>query len=102
MERAIQRAGFRYRASLEQIDYGIVRGLERNQIQRLAALDFVKERRDLFITGSTGTGNSYLATALVYQACQGGYRVLYVNTAKLMGQMKLAKAKGTILTELKL
>lgn len=101
VERAIRGAGFRYKASLEQIDYAIDRGLEKNQVHRLAALDFVKEHKDLFITGSTGTGKSYLATALGYQACQSGYKVLYVNTAKLMGQLKLAKAKGTILAELK-
>src|SRR5476651_525326 len=101
VERAIRSAGFRYKASLEQIDYAIDRGLEKNQVHRLAALDFVKEHKDLFITGSTGTGKSYLATALGYQACQSGYKVMYVNTAKLMGQLKLAKAKGTILAELK-
>ncbi len=101
VERAVKAAGFRYKASLEQIDYAIDRGLEKNQVHRLAALDFVKEHKDLFITGSTGTGKSYLATALGYQACQNGYKVLYVNTAKLMGQLKLAKAKGTILAELK-
>lgn len=101
VERSVRLAGFRYKASLEQVDYSIERGLDKNQVHRLAALDFVRERRDLFITGSTGTGKSYLATALGYQACQNGYRVMYVNTAKLMGQLKLAKAKGTILAELK-
>lgn len=94
-------ASFRYKASLEQIDYSIERGLDRNQMHRLAGLDFVKEHKDLFITGSTGTGKSFLAMALGYQACQEGYRIMYVNTAKLMGQLKLAKAKGTILAELK-
>jgi DNA replication protein DnaC len=101
VERAVRIAGFRYKASLEQIDYSIERGLDKNQVHRLAALDFIKERKDLFITGSTGTEKSYLATALGYQACQNDYKVMYVNTVKLMGQLKLAKAKGTILAELK-
>lgn len=101
VERAVRVANFRYKASIEQIDYSIERGLDRNQMHRLAALDFIKEHKDLFITGSTGTGKSFLATALGYQACQESYRVMYVNTAKLMGHLKLAKAKGTILAELK-
>ena len=83
------------------MDYSLERGLERNLLERLAELSFVKESRDLFITGSSGTGKSYIATALGYRACQKGMKVLYANTARLMGQLKMAKAKGTILQELK-
>ena len=101
VDRALKQANFRYKASLEQLDYSIDRGLDKNKVHRLASLDFIKEHKDLFITGSTGTGKSYLATAIGYHACQMGYRVLYVSTSKLTGQLKLAKAKGTILTDLK-
>lgn len=75
--------------------------MDKNQVQRLAELSFIGEHKDLFITGSTGTGKTYLATALGYEACQKGYKVLYTNTARLMGLLKAAKAKGTILTELR-
>ena len=99
IERLIKQASFRYKASLEEVDYSLERGLERNLLERLAELSFVKESRDLFITGSSGTGKSYIATALGYRACQKGMKVLYANTARLM--LKMAKAKGTILQELK-
>ena len=99
VERAIKSASFRYKANVEEIDFSIERGMGRNQILRLAELGFIKEHKDLFITGSTG--KSYLATALGYQACQKGFKVLYASTARLMGQLKSAKAKGTILLELK-
>ncbi len=101
VERAVKAAGFRYKANVEEIDFSIERGMDRNLILRLAELGFVKEHKDLFITGSTGTGKSYLATALGYQACLTGFKVLYANTARLMGMLKAAKAKGTILLELK-
>jgi len=101
VERAIKAASFRYNAVLEEIDYSFERGLDRNQVERLAALDFVKENKDLFITGPTGTGKSYLATALGYKACQEGYRVFYASTGKLMSHLKIAKVKGTILAEFK-
>jgi len=101
VERAIKAASFRYSAILEEVDYAFERGLDRNQVERLAALDFVKDGKDLFITGPTGTGKSYLATALGYKACQQGYKVFYASTAKLMSQLKIAKVKGTILSEFK-
>lgn len=101
IERAVKQAGFRYRASVEEINYHVERGLDKNQIGRLAELGFVQEHKDLFITGSTGTGKSYLATALGYQACQQGLKVMYSNTGRLMGLLKTSKAKGNILQEFK-
>lgn len=101
IERLVKSASFRYKASVENINYSVNRGLDRNQIERLAQMDFVREHKDIFITGSTGTGKSYIASALGHQGCCEGLRVLYANTAKLMATLKIAKAKGTILLELK-
>lgn len=101
IERLIKNASFRYNASVEEIDYTIERGLDRNMMNRLADMSFVKDGKNLFITGSTGTGKSYIATALGMRACQKGLRVIYSNTYRLMGKLKLAKAKGDILKELK-
>ena len=101
IERLIRGAAFRYKAYPEEIDYGINRGLDRNQMERLLSLDFVRQGQNLFITGSSGTGKSFLSTAIGYQACKNGVRTLYANTSKLLGMLKVAKAKGTIETELR-
>ena len=83
IERATKQANFRYNASLAEVDYTFERGLDRNQVERLAALEFLRESKDLFITGPTGPGKSYLATALGNNACQDGLRVLFAITATL-------------------
>ena len=101
IQRALRLANFRHKASVEEIDFSLERGLDRNQVQRLAELGFIQEHKDIFVTGSTGTGKSYLVSAVGYQACQKGYKVLYANTSRLMGALKAAKAKGTLLNELK-
>lgn len=36
-------ANFRYKASLEQLDYSVERRLDKNEVHRLASLDFIKE-----------------------------------------------------------
>lgn len=101
IERAVKYAQFRYNATLEDVDYTFERSLDRNQVERLASMDFITQNKNLFITGPTGTGKSYLATALGNKACIEGFRVLYASTAKLMSSLKIAKVKGTILNELK-
>lgn len=102
IERLVKSASYRYNdASVAQIDYTLPRGLDRNQMERLASLEFIRKGDNLFITGYSGTGKSYLATALGYEACKAGLKVLYANAPKLMGSLKIAKNKGVIDTELK-
>ncbi|WP_301923003.1 IS21-like element helper ATPase IstB [Ferruginibacter sp.] len=100
VQRGLKNANFRYSASIEQLDYSGDRGLDKNIVQRLSTCDFIKKGEDLFITGSTGTGKSFLASALGQQACLMGYKILYTNTAKLMSHLKMAKADGAHLKEL--
>ena len=99
-QRNVKKASFRYQATLEQLDYTQERGLDKTQLQRLSTCGFIKKGQDLFITGSTGTGKSFLASALGHQACLLGYRVFYANTIKLMSQLKIAKGAGTHLKQL--
>lgn len=101
IQRLIRMASFRYNAYLEDVDYTISRGLDRNQMERLASLDFIRRGQNIFITGSSGTGKSYLASALGYQACKEGIRTLYANASKLLGVLKVAKTKGTLEMEMK-
>lgn len=99
LERTVHAARFRYKASIEQISYEDNR-VDRNQILRLASCDFIKRSENIIITGSTGIGKSFIASALGHQACSLGYRVLYQHSTKLFARMKMAKADGTYLKEL--
>lgn len=100
VDRSLRNAKFRYKASVEMVDFSIERGLDQNQVMRLATCDFIKLHQNVLITGSTGTGKSYLASALGNQACLLGYKVFYANTARLLSQLKMAKADGSMLAEL--
>lgn len=100
VERRLHNAHFRYKASVEEMYYHADRNLDRNQIRRLAECTFITRQENLLITGSTGIGKSYIASALGHQACMMGYRVLYTNTAKLFARLKMAKADGSYIKEI--
>lgn len=100
LNRLITRARFRYQASMEQIDYTAQRGLDRNQILRLCTCSWITGRQNIIITGSTGLGKSFLASALGHQACQQGYKVFYRNCSKLFDELKIAKADGSYIKEI--
>lgn len=99
LERSLKDAKFRYKASVEMISYDDDR-LDRNQVLRLANCEFVKRKENIILTGSTGIGKSFVASALGHQACSLGFRVLYQHSTKLFARMKIAKADGTYLREL--
>lgn len=100
IERLIRNARFHYKATIENMVYDHARNIDRIKLLRLAECDFINKSENVLISGSTGAGKSYIATALGYQACIEGYRVLYFNTTKLFSKLKMAKADGSYLKEL--
>lgn len=100
IERMIKNARFHYKASVENIMYDESRDIDQLKILRLAEGEFIEKNENILITGSTGVGKSYIATALGYQACIQGNRVLYFNTTKLFSMLKIAKADGSYLKTL--
>jgi DNA replication protein DnaC len=85
---------------VENIHYHADRSIDRNQIMRLAECSFIGRNENLLITGSTGIGKSYVASAIGHQACIMGYRVMYASTPKLLAKLKLAKADGSYIKEI--
>ena len=87
----------RYPASLQEISYKKNRNLEKEQIAKLADCSFIERAENLFITGATGCGKSFLACAVGNQACLMGYRTLYYNMNRFCEQLAVAKVDGTFI-----
>jgi DNA replication protein DnaC len=88
-------AQFRYKASLEELKLDRTRGLDDLLLASLATGDYLKKGESVLITGATGCGKSYLASALGHQACLLGFKAAYFNTQKLMLKTKMARLEGT-------
>jgi DNA replication protein DnaC len=95
IHRLITNANFRYQAGIEELKYGPKRNLHKDVILHLSTCDWINKGGSIIITGATGVGKSFIATALGMQACLYEYRVQYFNCLKLFSSLKIAKADGS-------
>jgi len=96
LRRLIRNAEFdQPEASVMDIDYTSGRKLNKSLIQRLATCEYITEHRNLFITGATGSGKSYMACALGMEACKQYYNTKYVRLPDLLIDLEMARNEGT-------
>lgn len=100
IDRLYRTAKFRYSATVEELEFSPQRGLDKMHILRLADMSFVKRKENVLVTGATGSGKSFIASALGNQACMQGIRTQYYNTTKLFSKLKMMKADGSYLREI--
>ena len=92
VNRYLKTARFRYQASIEEVDFLTSRNLDKNLYLRLADATFIQKHQVVIITGPTGSGKSFLASALGHQACIKGYKTRYFSTGKLFQKLAMARA----------
>lgn len=92
--RLIRQARFRYDATIENVLFDSSRGKDKDRILQLAACEYIRRGDAVTITGPTGVGKSFLASALGYQACLAGYKVAYFNMSKLLERIQLARIES--------
>ena len=90
-------AKFRYQSSLEELVHEPSRGLDKGLVVQLATCEYLTKGESIMITGATGCGKSFLASALGHHACSHGYSVAYFNTQKLLMRIKMARLDGSLM-----
>ncbi|TFG79759.1 MAG: ATP-binding protein [Spirochaetales bacterium] len=100
-ERLARQAKFRYAASLQTVATGVERNLDKSLLTRLADGRWIAAGRNLLITGPTGAGKSYLASALGRHACLQGYRTRYFNCGRLWAHLRQARNRDRYEKELR-
>ena len=96
LKRLIHNAGFdQPDASIMDINYTSGRKLNKELINRLATCEYISEHRNLFITGATGCGKTYMACAFGMEACKQYYNTRYVRLPDLLIDLEMARTDGT-------
>ena len=81
-------------AAPEDVDYRSRRNLDKALFQQLLTGKWIKDRRNLMITGPCGVGKTWLACALAQAACRDGTTVTYKRLPRLFAELELAHGDG--------
>ena len=102
LKRLIRNAGFEQpEATISAIDYTSGRKLNKNLINKLATCDYITDYRNIFITGATGSGKTYMACAFGMEACKQYYSVKYIRLPDLLIELQDARQNGNYSNVLK-
>ena len=77
------------------INYTFGRKLNRRLIERLATCKYITVYRNLFITGATGSGKTYMACAFGMEACKRRYTAKYIRLSDMLMELEMARNDGT-------
>ena len=78
-------------ASIEDVKFTPLRGLNKAIILELAGGGYIKHHQNIILLGATGTGKSYIAQALANKAMLQGESALYLRVPRLMQLLSTAR-----------
>lgn len=98
LSRLVKAAKLKYpNASVEAIDFRTSRQLDRSKVDSLVLCDWVSKGQNLILTGSSGTGKTWLACAFGVQAMRSGLTVQYHRVSNLLDEFDVSRSDGRLL-----
>jgi len=95
IERKLKAADLLTHATIDQVDFSVARGLSRTAFLELAAGSWLSQAHHLIITGPTGSGKTFIASAIATNVCRKAMAVKYMRAHEWLGELLLARSKGT-------
>jgi len=101
LKRRLKGADFPFQAAVPDLDFDPERGLDRRQVLELAHGAWIDQALNILVLGATGTGKTFISSALGHAACQAGYTVRYLRTSRLLLLLERARQDGSYLAQLR-
>ena len=73
---------------------------QKNRILNLMNLDFIRKQMDAIFIGNPGTGKTFLAKCIAYEACNNNIKVLFTTAIDMINHLIAAEADRSLLKKL--
>ncbi|MDA3883025.1 MAG: IS21-like element helper ATPase IstB [Bacteroidales bacterium] len=100
-ERRSRQAKLPLSCNLNSYDYSSNNGIEKQQMNQLRELAWMEQNFNLILMGPSGTGKTYIAAGLCFDAIEKGYRAYFKTMEELVQILKMKDITRTASTEYK-
>ncbi len=102
IERRIRESKLVERKILDDFDFQFQTGVDKSQIMELVELGFIERKQWLILAGSSGTGKSHIAKALLLMCCKQLYICRYTTASDMLRTLMSGLADDSLDQKLKL
>jgi len=95
LKRRLNTARLRTPACFEDINFKATRQLDKSVVFALENCQWLRDHRNILISGSTGTGKTFLGEAFAHKACLKGFTSLSVRLPRFLDELTQARADGS-------
>lgn len=87
--------------NLDLYDFSCDNGLEKQQLNQLRELKWLEQNFNIILMGPSGTGKTYIAAGLCFDAVDLGYRAYFKSMEELINVLKMKDITRTAAAEYK-
>ena len=100
-ERRTKQARLPLSYNLSLYDFSFQNGLEKQQLNQLRELKWLEQNFNIILMGPSGTGKTYIAAGLCFDAVDQGYRAYFKSMEELINVLKMKDITRTAVAEYK-
>lgn len=82
---------------LDHYDFNHANGITKPQLKQLRELLWLEQNYNVILMGPSGTGKTYLAAGLIYQAVNTGYRAYFITMEEIITVLKMKEMVSSAL-----
>jgi len=95
--RRLKMAGLPGNHDLDHYDFNVSNGLSKSELHQLRELTWLEQNFNVVFMGPSGTGKTFIASGLVFDAVKRGYRAYFLSMEELINIIRLKEMTSTAL-----
>ena len=88
-QRRLKMANLPQNHDLKNYDFNFSNGITKSELKQLQELIWLEQNYNIILMGPSGTGKTYIASGLVFQAIKQGFKAYFITMEDLINIMRL-------------